>query len=135
MTNTTFQPSSRYAPIDLPDFDQTYVSRKTVEAHMLRAQAASELIGGVSSFIAKLFSAPVNWLFKKTERQSLRDELNSFSDRELSDIGLSRSDIEDIVAGTYVSRRTDFDTSNVKVLKQPKTDGTLKQQEKTSIAA
>ncbi len=127
--------ANRFLPIDLPDFDSTYVDKKTIEAHIRRAQAISEHISQFSSFISELFTGLTTWYTKKKERQFLRDELNSFSDYELSDIGISRCDIEDIVAGTFVGRRSDFDTTNVKVLKQPKAVDDLTQQDDASIAA
>ena len=37
------------------------------------------------------------------ERARLRNELNSYSDRHLADLGLSRSDIEDVVRHRYAA--------------------------------
>ncbi len=37
------------------------------------------------------------------ERVRLRNELNSYSDRHLADLGLSRSDIEDVVRHRYAA--------------------------------
>lgn len=135
MKKSSSEASSHYTPIELPDFQQTYVDRNTVEAHILRAQAISDIISEVSSFFTKLLSVPTDWFTNRTKGQSLQAELNSFSDRELADIGISRSDIKDIVAGTYVSRRTGFDTTNVKVLKRVNAFEDQKHQKETSIAA
>ena len=37
------------------------------------------------------------------ERARLRNELNSYSDRHLADLGLSRGDIEDVVRHRYAA--------------------------------
>ena len=56
---------------------------------------------------ASLFRQAMN-LFRQRiaehkERARLRTELNSYSDRHLADLGLSRSDIEDVVRHRYAA--------------------------------
>ena len=114
MTKTPSQASSRYVSIELPYFDQTYVSRKVVEDHMVHAEVISENISEFVSFISNLVSGLTGWCLQIAERRSLQYELDRYSDRELADIGIMRGDIEDIVLGTYVSRRPDSDTINFK---------------------
>ena len=38
------------------------------------------------------------WLERRARRATVRSELEAYSDRELNDIGLSRTDIDGIVA-------------------------------------
>jgi uncharacterized protein YjiS (DUF1127 family) len=40
-----------------------------------------------------------------THRARLRFELSQYSDRELADMGLSRGDVEDVIASAAVTRR------------------------------
>ena len=40
---------------------------------------------------------------ERRERARMRDELNSYSDRHLADLGLSRSDIEDVVRHRFAA--------------------------------
>ena len=46
------------------------------------------------------------------ERAREADLLRSMSDRELSDLGLTRSDVERVIAGTYTGPRNDRSTAS-----------------------
>ena len=52
-------------------------------------------VGGVGNIVANLFSMLAAW----NEARATRHELNSLSDRELNDIGLTRGDIERVARG------------------------------------
>lgn len=51
--------------------------------------------GGIGNVVATLFSMLSAW----NDARVTRRELNSLSDRELNDIGVSRGDIEGIARG------------------------------------
>lgn len=55
-------------------------------------------VGGLLQNLGALFAARRQAV---TERARVRRELNGYSDRELSDLGLGRGDIEAVVAGHY----------------------------------
>lgn len=55
----------------------------------------SAAVGGVANVVANFFSMLSAW----NDARVTRRELNSLSDRELSDIGLARGDIERIAHG------------------------------------
>jgi len=59
-----------------------------------RALAGSQAFGSLSNFAHSITSALATWNDKRTTRNSL----SKLSDRELEDIGLSRSVIEDVVS-------------------------------------
>jgi uncharacterized protein YjiS (DUF1127 family) len=52
-------------------------------------------VGSVGNIVANLFSMLAAW----NEARATRHELNSLSDRELNDIGLTRGDIERVARG------------------------------------
>jgi uncharacterized protein YjiS (DUF1127 family) len=54
----------------------------------------------LSPILARLHSASAYWAEKRTRARELR-ELHRFSDRELWDIGLSRSDLLAIEKGSF----------------------------------
>ena len=65
---------------------------------------ASTTAGSSSSFGAVLREARTlirDGLQVRRSRARARQELESYSDRQLQDLGISRSDIPSIVAGTY----------------------------------
>lgn len=51
----------------------------------------------VYSFFARL----VGVLERNQEQARIRDELSQMNSRELADLGLTHSDIDDVAAGTY----------------------------------
>jgi len=106
-----------------------------VESHLLRAQAISDIVSEFLWITGKLFLGLKSWASKQTEHQPLREKLNHYSDRELSEIGISRVDIKDISGVNCGSCRSSFDITNIKILKQPNVVEEQKQKHKTSIAA
>ncbi len=71
---------------------------------MAYATSSSSASGSTSP---ALFRQSMNLLRQRfaehKERARIRNELNSYSDRHLADLGLSRSDIEDVVRHRYAA--------------------------------
>ena len=70
-------------------------------AHRMRAETLAMLMGVL---VAKLKAATAP-LRRWRERQRIANELNRMTDGELADIGISRCDIAQVAAGTYVDER------------------------------
>jgi uncharacterized protein YjiS (DUF1127 family) len=65
-----------------------------------RQKTARDVGALLSPLLMRLHRAHAYWSARRTQARELR-ELHRFSDRELWDIGLSRSDILSIEKGTY----------------------------------
>jgi uncharacterized protein YjiS (DUF1127 family) len=65
-----------------------------------QAQIAGDVRTGLSSALARLQKFGAWWIARRTAHREMQ-ELYGFSDRELWDVGLSRSDIMAIEKGTY----------------------------------
>ena len=106
------------------------------EADIRRALAISNSISEIYSDLSRLFSGTYNWFVRKIERNHLRNELNALDDHMLSDIGITRGDIEGVVNGTLDLYRGQPIPANIKFIKQPKAAAVVqKQQDDTPIAA
>lgn len=136
MPKSSYQGASRNPSTYQFGFDQTYVSKIEVEAHMLRAQAISNIISEITSDIATLFSTAAQWVAIKVERNRQRNTLYALDDHMLSDIGITRGEIDGIINGTIKLDRGQSVPANITTLKQPKTETTeRKQHDDTTIAA
>ena len=82
------------------DYYLSSYNRDIYEADIRRALAVSNFFSEISSDLAKLFTGTYNWFAKKIERNRQRKELYGLDDHMLSDIGITRGDIEGIVNGT-----------------------------------
>lgn len=82
--------------------------RIEIEAQMARAEAMAETILAIVRGIGYLF-APLGRILRRLaaaaamrrEGDRIFSELSRLSDRDLADIGIARSDIRAIAAGTY----------------------------------
>ena len=106
------------------DFDQTYVSKIEAQAHILRAQTISNYLSEIASGMSTLFSTATGWLAMKIERNRQRNELYALDDHMLSDIGISRGEINGIINGTITHHRGNSVPAKITILKQPKTETT-----------
>jgi len=126
----------RYTSMYKVNFDQTYVSKIEAEAHILRAQAISDQISEIASGISSLFSTAAQWFVLKIERNRWRNELYALDDHMLSDLGISRGEIDGIVNGTIKRHRGQSVPANITVLQQPKAETMAHRDHKdTPIAA
>ncbi|GEM_PF-419501 len=73
----------------------------TAEARRLRAQAMADAVMAVGRGVIRLGSALVRVVREWHERATLASELYGMSEHELSDIGLSRCDVDAVVDGAY----------------------------------
>ena len=106
------------------------------EADIRRALAISNFFSEIFSGLARLFSGTINWIEKRIKRNQLRNELYALDDHMLSDIGITRGDIEGIVNGTLDLYRPQPIPANIEFLKQSKPAAIVReQQDDTSIAA
>ncbi len=120
------------------EIEQTLPSykRDIYEADIRRALAISNSFSEISSDLARLFSGTYKWIEKRIERNHLRNELYALDDHMLSDIGITRGDIEGVVNGTLDLYRRQPIPANIKFIKQPKAAAVVqKQQDDTPIAA
>ena len=69
-----------------------------VHGHAMASFGTPVGAGGLFHNFGALFTARRK---QATERARIRRELETYSDRELSDIGITRSDIEAIASGRY----------------------------------
>ena len=53
-----------------------------------------------------MFSKLLEGLRLRSVERQTRRELNQLTDRELADLGLSRSDVERVISGTYLDPQT-----------------------------
>ena len=124
------------SPYQLNDHYLSSYKREIYEAEIRRALAISNFFSEISSDLARLFSGTYKWIEKRIERNQLRNELYALDDHMLSDIGITRGDIEGIVNGTLDLYRGQPIPANIKFLKQPKAAAVVqKLQDDTSIAA
>lgn len=72
-----------------------------LQAQLLRAEYFGRLVAALVRKVADVM-AP---LARLRERQRMADELNHMSDRELADIGITRSEIDAVLAGEYADER------------------------------
>lgn len=87
--------SLRHRIADRPAYPRLAIRLDTVPPHT-RSKTMSNV-----SFIGNLVNRFHSW------REQLReaDLLRSMSDRELSDLGLTRGDVERVISGTYLDKR------------------------------
>jgi uncharacterized protein YjiS (DUF1127 family) len=110
--------------------------RHIYQADIRRALAISNLFSEFFSDLASLFTGTYNWFAEKIKRNRQRKELYALDDHMLSDIGITRGDIEGIVNGTLDLYRGQAVPANIEFLKQPKTAAVVQeQQDETPIAA
>jgi uncharacterized protein YjiS (DUF1127 family) len=76
------------------------LSNQTYPLADRRAKLAGNLGAWLSTTIARLHHRYTSWTERRARSREV-DDLYRFSDRELWDIGLSRSDIVSIERGTY----------------------------------
>ena len=110
--------------------------RDIYEADIRRALAISNSFSEIFSDLARLFSGTYKWFVRKIERNHLRNELYGIDDHMLSDIGITRGNIEGIVNGKIDFYRRQPIPANIEFLKQSKAAAIVrKQQDDTPIAA
>ena len=120
----------------LSDHNFSSYKRDIYEADIRRALAVSNFFSEISSDLARLFSGTYKWIEKRIERNRQRNELYALDDHMLSDIGITRGDIEGIVNGTIDLYRPQPIPANIEFLKQSKAAAIVrKQQDDTPIAA
>jgi uncharacterized protein YjiS (DUF1127 family) len=74
---------------------------QAVSSYGYRNESLVERVPGLSALVRPL----VAFYRAQAAKNALRAELNSLSDRDLDDIGVSRDDISAIVRGELVGRR------------------------------
>ena len=100
MQKSLFQENQDMFSANQITVDEAYLTKIQIEANRLRAQAFANVVGSLTSGIAKLFAGIVTWVKVKSERSRVLNQLYSMDDRTLADIGLTRGDIHAIVNGT-----------------------------------
>lgn len=75
-------------------------NRIEAQARMLRAEETARLARAFGHFVVSSFRSLSASFAEARQMQRVYSELTAFSDKELRDIGLSRSDIPAAVAGT-----------------------------------
>lgn len=73
------------------------IARIEAEAYALRAEAIAKAARAGARYVARLFAAIGN----ARRMDAMYRELSAMTDRELRDMGLTRSDIPAVVAGTF----------------------------------
>jgi len=84
------------------------IQRIEIEAQLARAEAISDAVAALGRGIGNLFGALVRGvrripaaIAKQHEADRIISELSRMSNRDLADLGIARSDIAAIAAGTY----------------------------------
>jgi uncharacterized protein YjiS (DUF1127 family) len=80
-------------------FTKELVSMSNANAHALASFGTPVGVGGLLRNLGTLFAARRHQM---AERARIRRELESYSDRELSDLGLGRGDIDAVASGLYI---------------------------------
>ncbi len=83
-----------------------YTTREELALHPSQRVSHPEHYAEARSRRPGLFAAISNRIAAHFERQRVLGELNGLSDRELTDIGLSRSDLPMVFEPTFRSRRS-----------------------------
>lgn len=105
------------------------------KANKLRAKAFAQLVNFVASSVVALFAGTVKWFNTKSQNRRVMGQLYSMDDRSLADIGITRSDIEGIVNGTWAREPLQSLADNSQFLQNSKASKTDVVQEDTRIAA
>ncbi len=79
----------------LPNSLSNYAAFAPGEAEAFRPQ---------NGFVQKLADA-LRWMVELPRRRAVMDELNTLSDHELSDIGLTRSELSRVFDPTFIAQR------------------------------